>query len=50
MSLRDCLSALALIALIGFANAMCSDADDYAAPTAAHIERACKGELMRKST
>lgn len=75
MSLRDCLGALALIALIGFANAMCEDAGDYAAPTKADIERdiqtqraqlcaaegwpadakiayerACKGELLRKST
>ena len=74
---RDFLQALAAVLVIGMAQAACTDADDYAAPTAADIERdiqtqrahlceahswpadenakiayerACKGDLRRKST
>jgi hypothetical protein len=75
MSLRDCLQALAVVLVLGVAQAACTDAGDYAAPTKADIERdiqtqrahlceadgwakdnkiaferACKGELLRKST
>lgn len=71
----DFLQALAVVTVIGVAQAACTDAGDYAAPTAADIERdirtqrahlcevdgwakdnkiayerACKGELRRKST
>lgn len=72
---RDFLQALAAVLVIGIAQAACTDADDYARPTAADIERdiqtqrahlceaegwaqdnkiayerACKGDLRRKST
>jgi nitrous oxide reductase accessory protein NosL len=72
---RDFLQALAAVLVIGIAQAACTDADDYAPPTKADIERdiqtqrahlcaaegwpadskiayerACKGDLRRKST
>jgi hypothetical protein len=75
MKVKDFLQALAVVIVIGMAQAACTDAGDYAAPTKADIERdiqtqrahlceadgwakdnkiayerACKGELRRKST
>jgi hypothetical protein len=77
MKVKDFLQALAVVIVIGMAQAACTDAGDYAAPTAADIERdiqtqraqlceshswpadenakiayerACKGDLRRKST
>ncbi len=75
--LKNTFCAAAVIALIGFANAMCTNVGEYAAPTPSEVEndiqtqrtqlcnaegwpddadaklayeRACKGELRRKST